>query len=101
MTVLIKQIALIVVADVLHSARTGGVSFKRLVAILPHGPFFILKGPVAGEAPGGPFMGVIVGVVIPCIIPPVMICSMSVHVTTMNRKLVKGHILFDALSWGW
>lgn len=62
-------------ADVLCSTRAGRGAVEGLVAISPLGPLLVFLGPVAGETPGGPLVGVEVTVGIWLICPPVVICK--------------------------
>lgn len=58
---LVEQPPAVKLADVFSSARAGGIALEGLVAVFPEGPFFIFRGPVAGQAAGGLLMGVVVG----------------------------------------
>ena len=62
-------------ADVLCSTGAGWRAVEGLVAISPLRPLLVFWGPVAGEAPGGPLMGVEVAVGIWLICPPIVICK--------------------------
>ena len=79
LTRLVKETPVVMLADVLSSAGAGRIALKRFVAISPKGPYFILGGPVAGQAVGGLLMGMEMSFCIFYISPPIVVCRKTMH----------------------